>query len=140
MTPAQPEAQVLYRTLAWCAAASGASNAEQDQYRALHMRGKCSPQTGNNPRDPHQPGIQLACYQVLRVARGERCTTGPMGCRPVQGSSHDAGEGLLRNQKMRSYHFHTDSETEMVTIKPGCGDATAALSGTGASTLQGVDH
>ena len=64
MTPAQPEAQVLYRTRAWCAVARGASDAERDQCRALRMHGKHGPQTGDDPRDPHRPGALTACRQV----------------------------------------------------------------------------
>ena len=56
MTPAQPEAQVLYRTLAWCAVARGASDAERDQSRSAYTPGKREPQTGDDPRDPHRPG------------------------------------------------------------------------------------
>ena len=138
MTPVQPEAQVLYRTLAWCAATSGASDAERDQSRALHMHGKCGPQTGNDPRDRHRPGAPTACRQVLCVARGEGCTKGSVGCGPVQRGSRAAGEGLLRNQKMRSYRFHTDSETETVTIEPGCGDTMVMHMGPSPGELQGL--
>ena len=138
MTPAQPEAQVLYRTLGWCAAASGASNAERDQCRALHMHGKCGPQTGDDPRDPHRPGTRLACRRVLWHTHRERRTTGPVGYGPAQGGSRDAGEGLLRNQKMRSYRPHTASETKTVTIEPGCGNAMVMHLGPSPGALQGV--
>ena len=113
---------MLYRTLAWCAAASGASNAGRDQSRALRMHGKCGPQTGNDPRDPHRPDTRTACRLMLWHTRGERCTTGPVGCGPVQRGSHATGKWLLRNQKMRSYRLHTDSETKTVTIESGCKD------------------
>ena len=60
-----------------------------------------------------------------------------MGCGPVQRGSRAAGEGLLRNQKMRSYRFHTDSETETVAIEPGCGDTMIMHVGPSPGELQG---
>ena len=129
---------MLYRTLAWCAAASGASNAERDQSRALHMHGKRGPQTGNDPRDPHCSGTRTACRQVLWHTRRERRTTGPVGCGPVQRGSHDTGKGLLRNRKMRSYHFRTNSETKTVTIEPGYKDTMVVHMGTSPGKQQGL--
>ena len=62
-----------------------------------------------------------------------------MGCGPVQRGSRAAGEGLLRNQKMRSYRFHTDSETETVTIEPGYKDTMVMHMGPSPGVLQGFD-
>ena len=63
---------------------------------------------------------------------------GPVDCEPAQKGSHDAKEELLRNQKMRSYRPHTDSETKTVTIEPGCGDTMVMHMGPSPSELQGV--
>ena len=138
MTPAQPEARAPYRTRAWCAATRGARDAERGQSRALRMHGKRGPQMGDDPRDPHRPGALTARHQVLRHTRRNPCTTGPVGRGPAQRGSRDAGEGLLRYQKMRSYRSHTDSETKTVTIEPGCGGTMVMHTGPGPGELQGV--
>ena len=138
MTPAQPEAQVPYRTLAWRAVARGASDAERDQSRALCVHGKRGPKTGDDPRDPHLPGTQLVCCWVLRHTRRERCTRGTVGRGPAQRGSRAAEEGLLRNRKMRSYRIHTDSETKTVAIETGCKDTMVMHAGPSAGELQGL--
>ena len=63
---------------------------------------------------------------------------GPVDCEPAQKGSHDAKEELLRNQKMRSYRPHTDSETKTVTNEPGCRDTMVMHMGSGAAALQGL--
>ena len=128
---------MLYRTQAWCAVARGASDAERDQSRALRMHGKCSPQTGDDPRDPHRRGALTACRRVLWHTHRERRTTGPVGYGPGQEGSRAAGEELLRNQKMQSYRIHTDSETETVTIEPGCMGTEIMHKGLSPGELQG---
>ena len=52
MTPAQPKAQALYRTPAWCAVARGASDAERDQSQALCVHGKAWAKNGGRPSGP----------------------------------------------------------------------------------------
>ena len=47
---------------------------------------------------------------------------------------------MLRNQKMRSYRLHTDSETKTVTIEPGCKDTMVMHMGPSPGELQGVVH
>ena len=137
MTPAQPEAQAPYRTLAWCAVAHGASDAERDQSRALRMRGKRGPQTGDDPRDPRRSGVPTACCRVPWHTHWERCTTGPVGRGLAQRGTRASGERLLRNQKMRSYRIHTASETKTVTIEPGREDTVIMHMGSGPGELQG---
>ena len=122
----------------WCAATYEAKDAERGQSRAACTPGKCGPKTGDDPRDPHQPDTQLACCQVLWHTRGERCTTGPVGCGLGQGGSHAVGEELLRNQKMRSYRPHTASETKTVTIEPGREDTVVMHLGLSPGELQGL--
>ena len=138
MTPAQPEAQAPYRTLAWCAVAHGASDAERDQSRALRMRGKRGPQTGDDPRDPRRSGVPTACCRVPWHTHWERCTTGPVGRGLAQRGTRASGERLLRNQKMRSYRIHTDSETKTVTIEPSCGDSMVVYVDPSPGELQGL--
>ena len=128
---------MLYRTRTWCVMARGASVAERDQCRALRMRGKHGPQMGDDPWDPHRPGALTTCRQVPWHTHRKRCTTGPVGCGPGQGGSLDAGEGLLRNRKMRSYHSHTDSETKTVTVEPDCKDTMVMHVGSSAGVHQG---
>jgi hypothetical protein len=70
--------------------------------------------------------------------RGERRTTGPVGCGPVQRGSHAIGDGLLRNQNMRSYRFHTASETKTVTIEPAYRNAMVMHVGPSPGQLQGL--
>ena len=45
---------------------------------------------------------------------------------------------MLRNQKMRSYRLHTDSETKTVTIEPGCKDTMVIHMGPSPGELQGL--
>ena len=104
-----------YRTQAWCAVtvARGTLNGTSPGLQA--QPGKCGPQTKDTPPDPHHPGTQMACCQVLWHTRGDRCTTGPVGCGPSQKGSCAVGKGFLRNHKMRSYRPHTSSETRFPT-------------------------
>ena len=129
---------MLCRTPVCCDVTHDKEDAERDQSRAAYTPGKREPETGNDPRDPHQWDTRLACRQVLWHTRGEQRTTGPVGHRPAQTGSRATGEGLLRNQKMRSYCSHTDSETETVTIEPGCKDTMVVHIDPNSGVLQGL--
>ena len=61
-----------------------------------------------------------------------------MGCGLAQRDSRAAGEELLRNQKMRSYRIHTDSETKTVAIEPGCGNTMIMHMDPSPGELRGV--
>ena len=40
----------------------------------------------------------------------QRCTTGPVGCKPAQRGSRAAGEGLFRNREMRDLEYVWEAE------------------------------
>ena len=64
--------------------------------------------------------------------------TGPVGRGIAQRGTRAAGEGLLRNRKMRSYRIHTDSETKTVAVEPGCGNTMIMHMDPSPGELRGV--
>ena len=83
----------------WCAAKRGTKDAEKDQSRALRMHGKCGPQTGDDPWDPHRPGAQTACRQVMWYTPGSDAQRDQWAAGPRKGASVMPGKGCSETAK-----------------------------------------
>ena len=83
----------------WCAAKRGTKDAEKDQSRALRRHGKCGPQTGDDPWDPHRPGAQTACRQVMWHTPGSDAQRDQWAAGPRKGASVMPGKGCCETAK-----------------------------------------